>query len=459
MSPLSQPQPVPLNVPQTFAQALALHEQGRLAEAEPLYAAVLAERPNHFDALQMLGMIKLAKGEPTEALRLVSDAMRLRPPSPQILVNYGMILHALKRSDEALASFDQAVKRRAKFAEGHNNRGGLLCDLGRYEEAIVSLQRAIELKPDYAEAHYNLGNALRGLERLPEALEQFDRALALRPNYPEAHHNRGVILERQDDVAGALACYERALALGCREAYESRGRVLLRLERIEEGLAAYNEAIAFNPNDAKTWCMRGRIYMQMDRPDDAMADFVKALTLQPDYAEAAYEFTICELPIMYREAGEIEQRRATYEAKLKALDSDLEAGLLKGDMLRGISVRHPFLLAYQGGNDRALQKIYGEMVGRIVGREFPPAPLLPPPPAPGEPIRIGIVSAFFSRHSNWKIPIKGWVSEIDRSRFHLIPCSAIPGAIRKPAACRRSTISSPAISWSRRMPTAITPRS
>ncbi len=418
MPPVPQPQAAPLNIPQTFAQALALHEQGRLSQAEPLYAAVLAERPNHFDALQMLGMIKLAKGEPSEALRLVSAAMKLRPPSPQILVNCGMILHALKRSEEALEYFDMAVKRRAKFAEAHNNRGGLLCDFGRYEEAMASLKRAIELKPNYADAYYNLGNALRGLGRLQEALEQFDRALAIRPDYPEALHNRGVILERQDDIAGALACYERALALGCQEAYESRGRVLLRLERIEEGLAAYNQAIAINPNDAKTWCMRGRIYMQMDRADEAMADFIKALTLQPDYAEAAYEFTLCELPIVYREADEIARRRATYETKLKALKSDFDAGLLKGDLLRAISIRHPFLLAYQGGNDRALQHIYGEMVGKIVAQQFKPAPL-PPPPAPGEPIRVGIVSAFFSRHSNWKIPIKGWVSQIDRSRFQM----------------------------------------
>jgi len=43
-----------LNVPQALAQALALHQQGRLADAEPLYAAILAVRPDHFDALHML---------------------------------------------------------------------------------------------------------------------------------------------------------------------------------------------------------------------------------------------------------------------------------------------------------------------------------------------------------------------------------------------------------------------
>ena len=34
-------------------------------------------------------------------------------------------------------------------------------------------------------------------------------------------------------------------------------------------------------------------------------------------------------------------------------------------------------------------------------------------------MRVGLLSAFFREHSNWKIPIRGWVESIDRSRFEL----------------------------------------
>jgi protein O-GlcNAc transferase len=93
-----------------------------LSEAERLYSQVLTHRPDHFDALQMLSVVKLARGQAAEALRLISEAMRMRKLSPQILLNYGMILHALDRSEEALASFDAALKQRSKFAEAHNNQ-------------------------------------------------------------------------------------------------------------------------------------------------------------------------------------------------------------------------------------------------------------------------------------------------------------------------------------------------
>jgi hypothetical protein len=66
------------NAAQLLAQALQFHHQGRLAQAEPLYAEILKALPDHFDALQMLGPIKLAKGKGAEALRLVSAAMRTR---------------------------------------------------------------------------------------------------------------------------------------------------------------------------------------------------------------------------------------------------------------------------------------------------------------------------------------------------------------------------------------------
>ena len=419
MPPLAQ-QSTGIDVPQALAQALKLHEQGRLNDAEPLYAAILAVRPDHFDALQMLGMIKLAKDQPAEALRLVSEAMRMRKPSPQILVNHGMILHALNRSEEALGSFDAALKQKSKFAEAHNNRGAVLAALGRREEALDCYRKALALKSDYAEAHYNRGSLLRVLGRYDEALKSLDRALALRPNYVKAHNNRGAVLEGLNRLPEALACYDRALELAPNftESRKNRGRVLIGLDRSDEAIENFTAALRLDPNNAEIWYERGRHLLDLSRNDEAAADLAQALKLKPDHAEARFAACFAEMPVVYTHESQIARRRAAYEQKLRALSDDIESGRMRGDLIKAIGARHPFLLAYQGGNDRDLQKIYGEMVDRIVSRYYPPAPL-PPPPAPGEPIRVGIVSGFFFRHSNWKIPIKGWLSQLDRSRFRV----------------------------------------
>ena len=418
--PLPQPTPQSLNVPQAFAQGLKLHEQGRMAEAERLYAAVLAVRPDHFDALQMMGLVKLAAGQPAEALRLVSAAMGARKPSPQVLLNHGLILEALKRYPEAIESFDQAIKLKSKYAEAHNNRGATLTSLGRDEEALESCRKAIAIKPAYVEAHYNAGTALRALGRYDEALKSFDRALALQQNYFKAHNNRGAVLEALNRIDEALACYDRALVIApdFTEARNNRGRVLLGLDRADDAVENFSIALRLNPRDAEAWYQRGRHLLYLNRNDEAAADLAQALALQPGHAEARFAACIAELPVVYTDESEIPRRRAAYEQKLRALSKDVDAGLLQGNLIKAIGAEQPFLLAYQGGNDRELQQLYGEMVGRVITRHFLPAQL-PPPPAPGEPIRVGIVSGFFFRHSNWKIPIKGWIDQLDRSRFRV----------------------------------------
>ena len=413
-------QPGSINVAQTFAQALQFHERGQILQAEPLYAQVLAARPDHFDALQMMGLVKLAKGEPAEALNLVSAAMRVRAPSPKVLLNHGLILNALDRHEEALESFDQALKLKSKYAEAHNNRGAVLAALGRDEEALDSYRKAISIKPDYAEAHYNRGSLLRSLGRYDEALVSLDRALALQPKYVKAHNNRGAVQEAQGGTDAALASYDRALAIdpAFSEARENRGRILCMLGRFDEARENFEQVLAKSPDNAEAYYRRGSVSIELNLNNSALDDFQRALALKPGYAEARFADCMAELPIVYETADEIPRRRAEYERKLRALSADAAGGRLDGDLPKAVAPRQPFLLAYQGGNDRDLQDIYGKMVAGIMEREFPAADM-PPLPAPGEPLRIGIVSSFFFLHSNWKIPIKGWLSQLDRRRFSL----------------------------------------
>jgi predicted O-linked N-acetylglucosamine transferase (SPINDLY family) len=65
--------------------------------------------------------------------------------------------------------------------------------------------------------------------------------------------------------------------------------------------------------------------------------------------------------------------------------------------------------------------MYGDLMVRVQAACFPEwirKPLMPPVKS-GEPIRVGILSGFFRNHSNWKIPIKGWVENLNRQEFHL----------------------------------------
>jgi protein O-GlcNAc transferase len=196
-----------------FDQGLALHQQGRLADAERLYREVLRRQPNHFGALHLLGVIAVQTQHAKQGAQLIMRAIELNANVAAAHANLGKALLDLKRPESALASFDKAIALDPDFAEAHNNRAHALLDLMRPREALTSCDNAIALKPDLAIAHNNRGMALAILRRSAEALDSCNKAIALMPRLAVAHHNRGVALERLNRLDEAFAAYDKALAL------------------------------------------------------------------------------------------------------------------------------------------------------------------------------------------------------------------------------------------------------
>jgi protein O-GlcNAc transferase len=127
---------------------------------------------------------------------------------------------------------------------------------------------------------------------------------------------------------------------------------------------------------------------------------------------------MAELPALYQDASEIAGQRDAYAKRLAQLSADVAGARAPAALAEAIGSHQPFYLPYQGFDDRKLQTIYGSLVCKIMAARYEP-PVLPSPPAAHEPIRLGIVSGFFRQHSNWKIPIKGWLKMLDRDRFRI----------------------------------------
>lgn len=248
--------PPRFNLAQTMQDAVALHQQGRLREAEKLYARVLKAAPDQFDALHLLGLAKAQGGQMGEAHRLISGALKLNPKMPDAWVNLANVLHALKRDTEALDCLDKALALRPGDANALQSRGNALLALGRPQEALACFDEVLARNPRHGEARLNRGSALAGLGRTAPALADFDTALALMPGHPAALYNRG----------NALA------ALG----------------RYDEALAAFDRALAAAPGHGNAWNNRGRALQALDRHAEAVASFDKAIELHKDNADAHF---------------------------------------------------------------------------------------------------------------------------------------------------------------------------
>ena len=161
--------------------ALRLHQQGNVAEAERIYREILRDDPAHAIATHYLGMVAWHRGDRVEAERLMRAALA---------------------TDASVADF-------------HNNLGLLLHDTHRLEEAIACYRKTLEVEPRWLEAFSNLGLALEAAGKLDEAVEAYREAIAREPRFAAAQQNLALALFSRGDFRDGLPHYRwRLIAQG-----------------------------------------------------------------------------------------------------------------------------------------------------------------------------------------------------------------------------------------------------
>ena len=415
-----------MTIAELLRLGMAEEAAGRLPQAEGHYRQALEIDPAMPSAHHRLGLLARRAGRHELARSFIVRAIELEPAKAEYHVDLGTVLSALKRFDDAERCYREALRFDPEDAQAHNGLGNALGHRGRFEEAAEHYRATLRLKPDSPEPCFNLAQVLYRSGRFEEAEAACRDALRLKPNYPEAYNHRGNIRSALGQFTAAEQCYREALRLNPTyvDAFRNLGDLLGNLRRFEQAVDCYREALILDPDFPGTWNNLALALTSLGRAEEADACYSHALRLKPDFLAARLNRCVDRLPLIYRDEAEIERVRADYAAELEAAwRVDLAAS--PPGAVGATGGKPPFLLAYQGRSDRDLQARYGDFVARVMASLFP-AWTSPPevaPPGPGEPVRVGILSAYFYNHSNWKIPIKGWMSALDKSRFQLFAYS------------------------------------
>jgi protein O-GlcNAc transferase len=89
------------------AEAMALHQAGRFAEAAALYRLILGRDPNHADSLHLLGLITAEQDDPQAGIALIRRAMAI---DPNRAVHHHSLGHASRQSLEWRGVFRRGRK-------------------------------------------------------------------------------------------------------------------------------------------------------------------------------------------------------------------------------------------------------------------------------------------------------------------------------------------------------------
>ncbi len=302
-------------------------------------------------------------GRLDQAEGLYRRVLSVDPLQPDALHLFGMAALARGRVDEAHRLVRQSVDLKPAEAVFISDLGVVLESLGRFRDAEAAYRRALELSPRHAESLNNLGNMHRAVWHPAEAADSYRAAVAIKPDFAMARGNLGNTFADQQKFDEAIACYREALALD--------GRFLDARKNLAIALADQGHY-----KQAEDELQRVR----EQSPLDSGVKIRQALLL----------------PVFPESAAAIDQRR-------QRLDVDLDR-LLEDDL----HVRDPlaetpgpaFYLTYHGRNDVSLQRKIAAVYRHAVPSLKFTAPHCQAVRSSGQaPIRVGLISRFFYRHS------------------------------------------------------------
>ena len=283
---------------EVLAAAIEMHRTGRLAAAQPLYQAVLAQESENADALHLLGVLHHQQGDHKKAVELISRAVALRPGAFAFHANLAEAYRAQAQFDRAIGCCRMALSLAPDYPEALCNLGAALQGLGKQAEAIEHFRRALELHPDFAVAHNNLGIALRETGEAEEAARPFSPRRRTRSrlcsgtDQPRPDSARSW---RRRSGARALPGGRTLAARTWRPCTTTWAMRCARSSGYVDARAAYLEALRIDPNLAMAHAHLGLTLQQDNESSDALQWLKKAIELEPgnatfwEYLAEAYD--------------------------------------------------------------------------------------------------------------------------------------------------------------------------
>ena len=341
-----------------------------------------------------LAQSQIALGEMDAAAESYRKALQLDPEHVLLWCNLAGTLKRDRQFEQSLAAWQKALEIEPNHAVALTGLGSLKLELKDYDGAQRLLEQASSLSPDALEPRVNLVLVAIGQARWAEALGLFMSQGETWRKSDLAREIHASILDGQSSAALLRSDFEEA---------EQFARAAL--EKV--------------PDLSSAWLNLGQVL----RVHGDWQEAIDAYTKSAECADGDLSGQVAAwltLPILYSSQEEITHARKLYTQGLNALVSEFPPDSLDDlePALQAASNRTNFQLAYQQGNDLALQKQYGEWVSGLLARKFDAVEL--PQKIPNKQrIRVGFISSYWWRHTVGKL-FRGWVEGLDRDDFEIV---------------------------------------
>lgn len=194
-----------------LSDAITLLSRGELSAAEVAFRQLLDAGRYPAEAYHFLGVIAYQKGQPTQAIQLIEQAIALNPREPAFFNNLGVLYRATGRAQEALRCYESAVTLAPGNWESQCNLGETYRVLQRFDEAIRTLSEAQRLNPKSDRVAFILGQCWYVKKDYVAAGRLLQSALAINPEHREALLALALVFLRTEQQAEAELCCSTAM--------------------------------------------------------------------------------------------------------------------------------------------------------------------------------------------------------------------------------------------------------
>lgn len=249
-----------------------------------------------------------------DALPLIQQYLKERPDSPDGHTALGFVFFKQSKAAESLHEYAEAAKYRNLTAFELKIVGLNYAMLEDYPNADRGLTRSFEMNPQDLQACNSLGEIKFLREEYEEAIRVFGRCLKLDPKNVFAENGLGSTYERMNQLDEAVVAYRDAVVWQSTNVIQdptpvlNLGRLLLKLDKIEEALTYLTRAVELGPENSKTHEQLGKAHSYVGELEAAQKELEKATRLNPTDAHLHYV-----LAQVYRRAGMPDKAKHEFE--------------------------------------------------------------------------------------------------------------------------------------------------
>jgi len=250
---------------------------GKLQNAELLFAKILSEESGNYDAMLGLAFIKVYMADYQEALPLLGDAIRIKPNVARIQFLMALVLAKLHRVDEAEEFLMNAIELDPQDERIPRVKAAILIEKGDFDEALKELKMYILEHPDEPWDVWNdLGTIYYSFGQHKLAQDAFNEAVksaeSMGISIPFVHFNMGLCCNSRGNDDEAKGYFSKALELDpeIAPAWAALGLMIAKETDYCRAIDFISKAIDLEPFEPSHWYAMSQIMELMG--DSAAAE-------------------------------------------------------------------------------------------------------------------------------------------------------------------------------------------